>query len=97
MELFKQVFRSFDISSYAIKDVYRLGATGPVVIKFNVVELRDYILRNNGPLRMFGVKVAPDYTYAQREDRRHLRPLLDRAVAEGRNAKLRGTKLFIDG
>jgi hypothetical protein len=71
--------------------------SGPVVVKLNSVEIRDYILRNSSLLRKVGLSVAPDYTAKQREARKHLKEIKNLAQNDGRDAKLRGDKLFIQG
>ena len=87
---------SLGINRSDIRDIFRLKSV-PIVVKLNSVEIRAYILRNSSVLRRFGLSVAPDYTAVQREAREHLKELLTLAKNDGRDAKLRGDKLFIEG
>ena len=94
--LLNRTMPSLGINRSDIRDIFRLKS-GPIVVKLNSVEIRDYILRNSSVLRRFGLSVAPDYTAIQREARKHLKEMLTTAQNDGRDAKLRGDKLFIEG
>ena len=94
--LLNRTMPSLGINRSDIRDIFRLKS-GPIVVKLNSVEIRDYILRNSSVLRRFGLSVAPDYTAIQREARKHLKEMLTLAQNDGRDAKLRGDKLFIQG
>ena len=94
--LLNRTMPSLGINRSDIRDIFRLKS-GPIVVKLNLVEIRDYILRNSSVLRRFGLSVAPDYTAIQREARKHLKEMLTTAQNDGRDAKLRGDKLFIEG
>lgn len=96
MDLLNRAMPSLKISRCDVRDIFRLKS-GPVVVKLNSVEIRDYILRNSSLLRKGGLSVAPDYTAKQREARKHLKEIMNLAQNDGRDAMLRGDKLFIQG
>ena len=81
-----------------IRDIFRLNAkqgTRPVLVKFTSGYIRDTILRSSAHLKRAGLGVSPDYTKRELSIRNHLKPFLERARGENREARLRGTKLYI--
>ena len=47
--------------------------------------------------KSFDISVAPDYTYLERKSRQELKPMLNEALSREQDAKLRGTRLLIEG
>lgn len=87
---------NLQLSRRDIKDAFRLRS-GPVIVKWHDLEIRNAVLRKSFVLKQNGVGVAPDYTTYQREARKNLKPVLSQALVKGQNARLKGDRLIIEG
>ncbi|KAK7939162.1 hypothetical protein WMY93_002488 [Mugilogobius chulae] len=94
-----------DLLPDAVDTVHRLGPRRPdttrgVIIQFARRHLRDEIWRaakNSVFLKTNNMKLAEDLTAEDREKRRRLWPLIEKARKENKLAFFRGSRAFVDG
>lgn len=96
--LFRDIL-NVNLTGY-IEDLTRLGKRGPrrpIVIELISKRMTKYILQNSRFFRNTGFAVSAYLTGNALEERKQLREQYLNARKSGKNATLRGSRLFIDG
>ena len=96
---FNQFIPNASIHLSDIKDVFRIKCNQnprPILVKFTSPFCCDFVLKSGQHFRHAKIWITPDYTTRELLARKKMKFTLEAAKSAGKEAKLRGMKLFVE-